>query len=112
MNAKQETYATLKALYETLTAQMAAGMKQHEALLNTDEGIEEYYNIEEQFDIQLGVTKAKNALLKAENEMIAWSKGVMERKHAAQFKQVAWLYESKCLDVHQKLVDLSFRLAA
>lgn len=111
MNEKQKTYMFAKAYYDTLKEQIEAEMKQHRDLLNTEQGIEKYYDIEAQLDKQVGLSIARQALTLAEKDMIAWAKSVLKRKHPAQFAQVAFLYESKRFDVYNKLVDLSFRLA-
>ncbi len=113
MNTYQSTYADAKALYETIKDQRDEAYKPlfaaHKAGQLTNEAL-----IDRQCDVDrdLHLWEAFDVLRQAEELLIGWAKDEIKAAYPGQYEQIAPAFQKPIysLKLHNKLVDLCFRL--
>lgn len=82
MTQAQKNYAQALAAYQIATEAKHALMAEHEHLLDTDEGIDAYTELEMAADAQVGWVAALDAKAAAERDLIEWFASILLRENA------------------------------
>ena len=91
----QAQYIAAKAHYDAVNAEMTRRLEPHYDLMSTDNGLEQFVDIEMALDDELGQTNAFNALRAAEAAMLKWARGRAEAiASAEQKKTLAYVFEN------------------
>lgn len=117
LSPAQQTYATAKALVDTLRAECDAeferlGLSYADGM--SEEECDRVSDAREDVEARLGYWRATTALHNAEQAMIAWADTVIQRNHPRDYHRVSVAFRNAppTLEWHRKLVDYCFRLAA
>lgn len=116
MNATQKTYAAAKAAFDTAVALKHEALHPYAELLDSDEGMEQYTELEIQYNDKFQCDVYRDALRKAENDMIDWAIAKVQQssvysasKYGETVREV--IAHRNDFRIRRQLVDISFRLA-
>ena len=114
MDKTQMDYAKAKALFETLKAERLTRLEPNHYLLEADETIEQFVDLEMAVEAELGYTEAREALWQTEEAMLAWARGKVEKlANAEQKATLEYLFDKERFwRVRPQIVELSFHLNA
>lgn len=112
MNTIQKNYAKAKAIYETLDEELAVYMVPHLDLLDTDDGVDEYIDIEMRKMQELKIGDAREALIAAEKALLDWGHEIIKRlpQYKANEADLEKIYSSKLITVRSKMINLTMKL--
>jgi hypothetical protein len=113
MNSKQTAYQIAKAISEAAYAEKYARLAAYDHLLDSDEGIEEYTDLEMSIHAELNIDTLTATLRKTEDAMIDWALAKVEKVAFLEEKSAVGFLSARRNQpkVRKQLVDMSFRLA-
>lgn len=113
MHKTQTAYAIAKVAYELMADRKADLLRPYADLLDTD--IDQYTELEIQFDNQLNGMEIRASYRKAQDEMIAWAFDKVSKSRHFNARYAEAMAEIKANmhlgSVRNQMIDLSFRLA-